>query len=49
MSALVGASGGVRRYADLGVDRLIIELEGIDDTAVDGVIASVGETLAGQV
>jgi hypothetical protein len=39
----------VRRYADLGVDRLIIELEGIDDTAVDSVIASVGETLASHV
>ena len=39
----------VRRYADLGVDRLIIELEGIDDSAVDGVIASVGEKLVGQV
>lgn len=39
----------VRRYADLGVDRLIIELEGIDDSAVDGVIATVGETLAGHV
>jgi probable F420-dependent oxidoreductase len=37
-----------RRYADLGVDRLIIELEGIDDAAVDSVIASVGETLASQ-
>ena len=37
-----------RRYADLGVDRLIIELEGIDDAAVDGVIASVGENLAGH-
>jgi probable F420-dependent oxidoreductase len=39
----------VRRYADLGVDRLIIELEGIDDAAVDSVIASVGDTLAGKV
>jgi probable F420-dependent oxidoreductase len=39
----------VRRYADVGVDRLIIELEGIDDAAVDGVIASVGEELAGHV
>ena len=38
-----------RRYADLGVHRLIIELEGIDDTAVDSVIASVGDTLAGHV
>jgi probable F420-dependent oxidoreductase len=38
-----------RRYADLGVHRLIIELEGIDDDAVDGVIASVGDTLTGQV
>ncbi|MEU4625349.1 TIGR03619 family F420-dependent LLM class oxidoreductase [Actinoplanes sp. NPDC023801] len=38
-----------RRYADLGVDRLIIELEGIDDDAVEGVIASVGENLAGRV
>jgi len=38
-----------RRYADLGVHRLIIELEGIDDAAVDGVIASVGDALAGQV
>jgi probable F420-dependent oxidoreductase len=37
-----------RRYADLGVDRLIIELEGIDDDAVDGVITSVGDTLAAQ-
>ncbi|GAA4951259.1 LLM class F420-dependent oxidoreductase [Actinoplanes utahensis] len=34
----------VRRYADVGVTRLIIELEGIDDDAVDGVIASVGQT-----
>ncbi|MDI6100911.1 LLM class F420-dependent oxidoreductase [Actinoplanes sp. NEAU-A12] len=39
----------VRRYADLGVDRLIIELEGIDDTAVDSVIVSVGETLVERV
>jgi probable F420-dependent oxidoreductase len=39
----------VRRYADLGVDRLIIELEGIDDAAVDGVIAAVGDGLIGQV
>jgi len=39
----------VRRYADLGVDRLIIGLGGIDDTAVDSVIASVGETLADHV
>jgi alkanesulfonate monooxygenase SsuD/methylene tetrahydromethanopterin reductase-like flavin-dependent oxidoreductase (luciferase family) len=38
-----------RRYADLGVHRLIIELEGIDDDAVDNVIASVGDTLAGHV
>jgi probable F420-dependent oxidoreductase len=37
-----------RRYADLGVDRLIIELEGIDDDAVDGVIASVGDNLTSQ-
>jgi probable F420-dependent oxidoreductase len=39
----------VRRYADAGVDRLIIELEGIGDDEVDGVIASVGEKLIGQV
>jgi probable F420-dependent oxidoreductase len=39
----------VRRYADLGVHRLIIELEGIDDAAVDDLIASVGDTLAGHV
>ncbi|HEU5107241.1 MAG TPA: TIGR03619 family F420-dependent LLM class oxidoreductase [Micromonosporaceae bacterium] len=38
-----------RRYADLGVHRLIIELEGIDDQSVDGVIASVGDNLAGRV
>jgi probable F420-dependent oxidoreductase len=38
-----------RRYADLGVHRLIIELEGIDDAAVDNVIASTGNTLVGQV
>jgi probable F420-dependent oxidoreductase len=38
-----------RRYADAGVDRLIIELEGIDDDEVDDVIASVGEKLVGQV
>ena len=38
-----------RRYADLGVHRLIIELEGIDDDAVDTVIASAGDTLAGHV
>jgi probable F420-dependent oxidoreductase len=37
-----------RRYADLGVHRLIIELEGIDDAAVDGVIAAAGDTLAGH-
>ncbi|BBH68569.1 LLM class F420-dependent oxidoreductase [Actinoplanes sp. OR16] len=37
----------VRRYAEVGVDRLIIELEGIDDSRVDGVITSVGETLIG--
>jgi hypothetical protein len=33
----------------VGVDRLIIELEGIDDDLVDGVITAVGETLVGQV
>jgi probable F420-dependent oxidoreductase len=33
----------VRRYADLGVHRLIIELDGIDDDAVDSVIAAVGD------
>ena len=38
-----------RRYADLGVHRLIIELEGIDDGAVDGVITSVGDGLTGSV
>jgi probable F420-dependent oxidoreductase len=38
-----------RRYADLGVDRLIIELEGIDDDAVEGVIGSVGENLTRDV
>jgi probable F420-dependent oxidoreductase len=38
-----------RRYADLGVDRLIIELEGIDDAEVDGVITSVADALAGNV
>ncbi|MEU8659548.1 TIGR03619 family F420-dependent LLM class oxidoreductase [Actinoplanes philippinensis] len=38
----------VRRYADVGVDRLIIDLEGIDDDAVDGVITYVGRDLAGQ-
>jgi probable F420-dependent oxidoreductase len=32
----------VRRYADLGVHRLIIELEGIDDGDVDSAIASIG-------
>ncbi|GIE83486.1 LLM class F420-dependent oxidoreductase [Actinoplanes philippinensis] len=37
----------VRRYADVGVDRLIIDLEGIDDDAVDGVITYVGRDLAG--
>jgi probable F420-dependent oxidoreductase len=31
-----------RRYADLGVHRLIIELEGVDDEEVDSVIAAVG-------
>ncbi len=31
-----------RRYADVGVHRLIIELEGIDDDAVDATIASFG-------
>ncbi|GAA4588874.1 putative F420-dependent oxidoreductase [Actinoplanes octamycinicus] len=35
-----------RRYADAGVDRLIVELEGIDDDKVDGVIAAVGETIS---
>jgi probable F420-dependent oxidoreductase len=38
-----------RRYADAGVDRLIIELEGIDDNEVDDVITSVGENLVGRV
>jgi hypothetical protein len=38
----------VRRYADAGVHRLIIELEGTDDDAVDGMIASVGESLVGK-
>jgi probable F420-dependent oxidoreductase len=38
-----------RRYADAGVDRLIIELEGIDDDKVDDVITSVGENLVGRV
>ncbi|GIE99450.1 LLM class F420-dependent oxidoreductase [Paractinoplanes rishiriensis] len=37
----------VRRYADVGVHRLIIELEGIDDSAVDDLITSVGDDLAG--
>lgn len=36
----------VRRYADAGVHRLIVELEGIDDDAVDGLIGSLGETIA---
>jgi probable F420-dependent oxidoreductase len=36
----------VRRYADAGVHRLVVELEGIDDNAVDGVIGSIGETIA---
>ncbi|MEU4690889.1 TIGR03619 family F420-dependent LLM class oxidoreductase [Actinoplanes sp. NPDC023714] len=35
----------VRRYADAGVHRLIIELEGIDDDEVDRVITAVGENL----
>ncbi|BEL03868.1 LLM class F420-dependent oxidoreductase [Actinoplanes sichuanensis] len=35
----------VRRYADAGVHRLIIELEGIDDDRVDDLIASVGNDL----
>ncbi|WP_229070607.1 TIGR03619 family F420-dependent LLM class oxidoreductase [Actinoplanes sp. DH11] len=38
-----------RRYADAGVDRLIIELEGIADDAVDSVITSVGDTLVDRV
>jgi probable F420-dependent oxidoreductase len=38
-----------RRYADLGVHRLIIELEGIEDAAVDSVITSAGDTLTGNV
>jgi probable F420-dependent oxidoreductase len=36
----------VRRYADAGVDRLIVDLEGTDDDAVDGVIAALGDTIA---
>ncbi|WP_433796789.1 TIGR03619 family F420-dependent LLM class oxidoreductase [Actinoplanes sp. CA-252034] len=39
----------VRRYAEVGVDRLIVDLEGIDDDAVDGVITSIGETLVDRV
>ncbi len=35
----------VRRYADVGVHRLILDLEGIDDDAVDDLIVSAGETL----
>lgn len=35
-----------RRYADVGVHRLIIELEGIDDDAIDGVIATVGSLVS---
>jgi hypothetical protein len=38
-----------RQHADLGVHRIIIELEGIDDAAVDSLIASIGDTLAGHV
>ncbi|MFC4063424.1 LLM class F420-dependent oxidoreductase [Actinoplanes subglobosus] len=39
----------VRRYADAGVDRLIIELEGLDDAEVEGLIAAVGENLTGRI
>ncbi|MEU4159129.1 LLM class F420-dependent oxidoreductase [Actinoplanes sp. NPDC026670] len=39
----------VRRYADAGVDRLIIELEGIDDDKVDALITSVGDDLLGRI
>jgi probable F420-dependent oxidoreductase len=35
----------VRRYADAGVDRLIIELEGLPDEQVEPLITTVGETL----
>jgi probable F420-dependent oxidoreductase len=38
-----------RRYADLGVHRLIIELEGTADGDVDNLITSLGDALAGHV
>ncbi|MBB2948801.1 putative F420-dependent oxidoreductase [Actinoplanes lutulentus] len=37
-----------RRYADTGVDRLIIELEGVPDDRVDDLITTIGETLIGR-
>jgi probable F420-dependent oxidoreductase len=35
-----------RRYADLGVHRLIVDLEGVDDADVESVINSLGELAA---
>jgi hypothetical protein len=38
-----------RRYADLGVHRLAIQPRTMDGTAMDELIATVGETLVGRV
>jgi hypothetical protein len=46
----VSAPGyGERRAGTVRVLSRLLELEGIDGAAVDGVIASVGDTLAGRV
>jgi probable F420-dependent oxidoreductase len=38
----------VRRYADLGVHRLVIQPSTMDGTAIEDLIATIGETLVGR-
>lgn len=38
-----------RRYADLGVDRLVLQPPTLDGSAMDDLIASIGDTLVGKV
>jgi probable F420-dependent oxidoreductase len=39
----------VRRYADLGVDRLVIQPPTMDGTAIEDLITTMGETLVGRI
>ena len=39
----------VRRYADAGVHRLVIQPHTMDGTAIDDLISTVGDTLIGRV